>query len=192
MLKVVLATIVLAFPATHMAKTIHVPGEQPTVQDGLNVANAGDTVLVAAGEYYVGSLFWPAQNGINLIGEGAETTVLRGNEWQCVLYMADAVEIDSTTFLSRMTLRKGGDAGIILFGVSPVIAECSFDSTIAGPGVYAVEGSRALLKNCEISHNSGSGLRVLNSGPGFSLISCKINGKTEAFGYIDRHLAEQN
>jgi cysteine-rich repeat protein len=34
------------------AATIHVPADQPTVQDGLNVAQPGDTVLVAPGVYF--------------------------------------------------------------------------------------------------------------------------------------------
>ena len=33
-----------------LAKTIHVPKDQPTIQDGINAANNGDTVLVAPGK----------------------------------------------------------------------------------------------------------------------------------------------
>jgi hypothetical protein len=32
--------------------TIHVPGDQATIQGAINVANNGDTVLVAPGTYY--------------------------------------------------------------------------------------------------------------------------------------------
>ncbi len=35
-----------------IAQIIHVPGDQPTIQDGINVANNGDTVLVAEDTYF--------------------------------------------------------------------------------------------------------------------------------------------
>ena len=34
------------------ARVIHVPGNYPTIQQGIEAANAGDTILVADGLYY--------------------------------------------------------------------------------------------------------------------------------------------
>ena len=38
-------------PGLSQSFTVHVPGSQPTIQAGLNVAASGDTVLVAPGTY---------------------------------------------------------------------------------------------------------------------------------------------
>ncbi|MBC8455670.1 choice-of-anchor D domain-containing protein, partial [bacterium] len=50
-----------------------------TIQHGLNTAGIYDTVLVAAGTYYE-NITWPATNGIKLIGEDRETTIIDGNQ----------------------------------------------------------------------------------------------------------------
>ncbi|MBI4722923.1 MAG: hypothetical protein HY769_08035, partial [Candidatus Stahlbacteria bacterium] len=36
------------------AKIIHIPADYPTIQEGIDSANVGDTVLVAPGIYYGG------------------------------------------------------------------------------------------------------------------------------------------
>ncbi len=59
------------------AHTIHVPGDQPTIQAGLDAASAGDTVLLACGNYSESEL--NLKSGVALLGDtsGAGCVVLK-------------------------------------------------------------------------------------------------------------------
>lgn len=57
---------ILLLASTSAATTIQVPDDQPTIAAGLAAASAGDTVLVACGEYYEHDLVLPA--GVTLRG----------------------------------------------------------------------------------------------------------------------------
>jgi hypothetical protein len=135
-------------------------GDAPTIQAGLDSAATGDIVLVAAGVYNVDIIFWPDRNGIVLQGAGMGNTIVYGDAWQAILYVANAVPLDTTTVIRHLTLRNGGDAGVILYGASPLMELCQVDSTRGGAGIYAVHGSGARIRMCEIEGNSGPGLRI--------------------------------
>ena len=66
------------------AQVIHVPGDYPTIAQALAVAQAGDTVQVAAGTYTEGGLWVPP--GVRLIGAGWQSTVIAGNGADAVIY----------------------------------------------------------------------------------------------------------
>jgi hypothetical protein len=177
---IVCLTIVLS-PCTAPARTWHVfpdgTGDAPTIQAGLDSAAAGDTVRAHAGTYDVSIIFWPARNGIVLKGAGLESTILRGDAWQTVLYVANAVPIDSTSVICDLTLSNGGDAGIILYGASPSIDSCQVDSTANGPGIYGVSGTAAHITRCILRENSGPGVRLESSGQ-FLVKDSRIEGNS--------------
>jgi len=80
---------------------LSVPSVFVKIQDALNNALEGDTVLVSAGTY-TENITWPATNGIKLIGNGAEDCFIDGNQQASVIWFEEDLGgiIDSTTLIS--------------------------------------------------------------------------------------------
>lgn len=83
------------------AATIHVPGDQPTIQVGIAVASAGDTVLVACGTYYEHYIIM--RSGVHLTSEtglaGCVTIDAQQQDW---VFYCDSV--DSLTSIVGFTI----------------------------------------------------------------------------------------
>jgi hypothetical protein len=130
------------------ATVIHVPGDSATIQRGLNGAIAGDTVLVAAGNYKE-RIVWPNRDGIILLSEaGAEGTEIFGNDSGRVITM-NAQDYTSNTMVSGFTISHGlvtvypGDGagvwcrGAPVFCYDRIVHNLNFTMGYGG-GVYAV------------------------------------------------------
>ncbi|HLV81630.1 MAG TPA: hypothetical protein VKT32_15185, partial [Chthonomonadaceae bacterium] len=63
-----------AGPLMAGANTIHVPTDYPTIQQGVNAANPGDTVQVAAGTYIEQVVI---NTPITLAGAGQGSTIIQ-------------------------------------------------------------------------------------------------------------------
>ncbi len=159
------ATTLLLAAGTHAA-TIHVPGDESTIQKAIHAANSGDVVLVAPGTYY--ERFEVPLKAIQILGSGASTTVVDASRlWSTgfggvVRFMYGH---DSTTVLAGFTLTGGVASyggGISCRRTSPTITHCTItgnsgrnwgDYGAQGGGIYCYE-STATISHCEITNNS--------------------------------------
>ena len=92
------------------ATTINIPGDYATIQEGLNAATAGDTVLVAAGTY-LENIRWPETPDISLIGEGREMTIIDGNGADRVIWIEPFTTGEfysyGNTRIQQLTIQNG-------------------------------------------------------------------------------------
>src|SRR5215475_381296 len=79
-------TLLLNIHSAVGATVIHVPTDQPTIQAAINVANNGDTVLVAPGTY---------QENIDFLGK--------------------AIKVTSSNGLAVTTIKNNGGGSVVTF-----------------------------------------------------------------------------
>ncbi len=173
-------------PVTH--NMIHVPGDYPTIQEGINVANDGDTVLVQPGTYIeninysgknitVASLCLFAQDTSNF-----SQTIIDGGGLGSTITFENGE--DSKTSLIGFTIINGQSefgGGIYCSGANPTIKNTIITNNDAdyGGGIYCSQSSPKLI-NVTIANNStnesGGGIYCSNSSP--QLINCILWNNT--------------
>lgn len=150
----------ISFPQVAVPATWRVPADRPTIQEGLNAAAGGDTVLVAPGTYA-----GPGNTGLNFHGKavvllseaGAALTVIDGES-----EAASAIAFDSAE-----------PAGTIVDGFTIT----GFHSEDMSP--ILVRHSSPTLTRCVIAGNRGrlgGGVLVFGASP--SLVDCELRGNT--------------
>ena len=166
----VLIVIFLTFCVSIISATIiNVPGDQPTIQDGINVAVDSDTVLVQPGTYIeninyngknitVASLFLTTQDTIYI-----SPTIIDGNQDGSVVVFNGGE--DSTAVLCGFTITNG-------------LASGNWPACCGG-GIYCFDNSSPKLERLTISGNSatyGGGISCSFSSP--SLINLTISNNS--------------
>ena len=179
----------------HVADTIHVPGDQPTIQAGIDAAAYGDTVLVASGTY-VGNIDFK-KKAITVRGDGGpEVTIIEGNLAGSVVTFQSGEGANSV--LSGFTVTNGTGTyyeytpgssdyfggGIFCHDSSPTISDCIISgntTALAGGGIFVYgDNSSGTITNCTITGNSavsGGGIFCTSeSSP--TIANCIISNNT--------------
>jgi hypothetical protein len=156
--------LLFAKPAS-AATIIHVPGDQPTIQAGINAAVNGDTVLVAPGTYVENINFKGKAITVRSSGGANVTTVDGGQAGSVVTFTAGE---GRSSVLSGFTVTHGkasfGGGGIEIQSASPTILNniiknnqaCDGDGIEVGFGSPLIRGNR-ILNNVQSGCSGGTG-----------------------------------
>ncbi len=184
----VAAMIVLfAFSISTLAQTtINVPGDQPTIQAGIDTAQNGDTVLVAPGTYYENINFHGKAITVKS-SDGPSVTIIDGSANGSVVTFNSGESTNAV--LSGFTIQNGqtyyASGGIQIAAASPTITDnlITKNHAIVGIGIDVDSGS-PVIKNNTITGNTqigsggsgGGGIHV--AGSSGAVASPLITGNT--------------
>lgn len=157
-----------------------VPDDAGTIQEAIDAANPGDTVLVKSGTYYEKDIFM--KSDITLLGETGEAAgvvIDAGGEGR-IMYCQDlstGTSIKGFTFTNGALDLMMNGAGMYCANSSPRIVNCDFISNMAqghGGGIQCIFYSSPHIENCIFSSNS-----VMGHGAG---ISCMYESRPSIEG----------
>lgn len=175
-----------------------------TIQAGIDVANNGDTVLVAPGEYVITVPITFRGKAITVQSETGpeETTIRMGTPADRNLGSVVVFENNETeaSILDGFTISGGrgsgpqnasGGGGILFDASSGMVKNCAIvqNSAAAGGGIMSWDKSSATVSNCTITGNSvtiiGGGAHAA-SGSSLTLTHCTIreNSATRSGGGV--------
>jgi predicted outer membrane repeat protein len=146
-----LAAAILLAATAASSTTIHVPGDQPTIQAGIDAAAAGDTVLVACGIYYEHNL---------VIGQPITLSSDMGDP-DCVTIdgqsLARLLTCDASVppTLEGLTFTRGVDTAVAVHGSGAIFRRCKWVSNTGTRG-GALRGGLSLVEDCDFEANSAT------------------------------------
>ncbi|UCG31659.1 MAG: right-handed parallel beta-helix repeat-containing protein [Phycisphaerales bacterium] len=176
-----IAGLLLGVCSVSVAATLRVPGDYATIQGALDATRAGDTVVVAPGEYVIADPVTFQGKSVTLRSEaGPDRTVVRmapGPQEASVVIFDSGETAESV--LEGFTLTGGrglpGGGGITCTdGSAPTVVNCTIAGN-HGPGIRILVDSSPAITNCRFSGNDGRGVLCdYSSSP--ALTDCTISG----------------
>ena len=181
-----LAALLAAAPAA--ADIINVPGDQPTIQAGIDAAVDGDEVVVAPGTYFEAINFNGKAITVRSASGNPADTIINGGPFNTHVVQCVSGEGPSTVF-SGFTITGGNPylgvvadhgGGMLNSGSSPMVTNCVFSGNLAflaGGGMCNLNGSNPTVTDCTFSGNTaqaigGGGMYNSNSSP--TVTNCRF------------------
>lgn len=190
-LLVAMMCLVAAVPT--QATTLHVPGQFSIIQDAIDAAQAGDTVLVAPGVF--SDLHHPPgadttrcvvsmKTGVTLRGSGQQQTVIDPQDQGRGIYCNGVTDGRIEALTIQHAFAEVHGAGLYCTqGSSPSVSDCEITACTDG-GVIITFDSHPELSFCQVTGNEakqGGGIAIEdNSSP--HLVSCTITGNQAPAG----------
>lgn len=177
------------------ADVIHVPGDYALIHDAVQAANAGDTVMVAAGTYTdcthetEGPGTTPAcvimKDGVTLSGAGSTLTIIDAEGLGRGIFVEDTDNVRIENLQVTDAFAEIYGAGILIrqgsTGVE--VADCVIYATGDG-GAVVIHQSEATFTNVQFNNNlakQGGGLAV-EEGSTAVVTDCQFNNNTAPSG----------
>jgi len=195
---VVLTIVGLGLAVPAIPTTIHVPGDQPTIQAGIDAALNGDTVLVADGTY-TGT----GNRDIDFLGKAITVRSENGAE-SCIVDCEQAGRgfifqsgENQDSILQGFTIENGRNqfkgGGIYVYDSSPTLRENRLQGNVAerihgqerglGGGIYLEGSSARILENTFHDNETEDHLGQENYGYGAGLYAtgCSLDISDNTF-----------
>ncbi|HDL01694.1 MAG TPA: hypothetical protein ENH23_05615 [candidate division Zixibacteria bacterium] len=199
-MKKVLLSVVIIFVLTISIKsaTINVPGNQPTIQAGIDAALDYDTVLVAPGTYTGEEnkdIKLSCRRILIRAADGPEMTIIDcegspDNHHRAFWIECSPFSPDTNATIEGFTIMDGyagAGAGIYCYGSRIVVRDCRFignTSTSYGGGAGVVVPSTALFEGCLFANNQaeeGGGI-FCSDGAWITASNCTFYGNSSPNG----------
>ena len=148
MKKILIFTILFFFSSFPvLGQIIHVPGDQPTIQDGISAAVAGDVVLVAEGTYY---------ENINFLGKAitvASQYYMDGDERHIKKTIINGSQPADPDFGSVVSFVSGEDTNSVLCGFTITGGSGTKLIIPLTPEIRIGGGVHCIFSSAKICHN---------------------------------------